>query len=168
MSFNLDTYSIPERIAVDKALGYSYFMDRDHPLSDKKGRVWLHRHIASVEAGRLVLPEEVVHHTDHNRRNNAPSNLEILTRGEHARVHSPRILREKTCEYCQEAFRPRNHRQRFCSPRCAQCSRRSVGRPSAEQLAEDLESMSWCAVGRKYGVSDNAVRKWARVEGLLA
>ena len=26
----------------------------------------------------------------------------------------------------------------------------------------DVESMSFLAVGRKYGVSDNAVRKWIR------
>jgi transposase-like protein len=39
---------------------------------------------------------------------------------------------------------------------------RKVERPSFEQLMADLESMSYCAVGRKYGVSDNAVRKWLR------
>jgi transposase-like protein len=39
---------------------------------------------------------------------------------------------------------------------------RKVPRPSYEQLIEDLGSMSYCAVGRKYGVSDNAVRKWIR------
>jgi transposase-like protein len=27
---------------------------------------------------------------------------------------------------------------------------------------QDIESMSVVAVGRKYGVSDNAVRKWMR------
>ena len=27
---------------------------------------------------------------------------------------------------------------------------------------EDIKIFSWCAIGRKYGVSDNAVRKWAR------
>jgi transposase-like protein len=25
-----------------------------------------------------------------------------------------------------------------------------------------VKSTNWCAIGRKYGVSDNAVRKWAR------
>jgi len=37
-----------------------------------------------------------------------------------------------------------------------------VPRPTYEQLKEDLAHMSWLAVGRKYGVSDNAVRKWIR------
>ena len=39
---------------------------------------------------------------------------------------------------------------------------RKVERPSHEQLLEDLRSTSSLAVGRKYGVSDNAVRKWVR------
>jgi transposase-like protein len=37
-----------------------------------------------------------------------------------------------------------------------------VERPSYEQLIEDVRTMSFCAVGRKYGVTDNAVRKWIR------
>ena len=40
--------------------------------------------------------------------------------------------------------------------------RRKVERPSYEQLMADVESMSFLAIGRKYGVSDNAVRKWIR------
>lgn len=35
-------------------------------------------------------------------------------------------------------------------------------KPSREQLKEDIRSMSMLAVGRKYSVSDNAVRKWCR------
>jgi transposase-like protein len=35
-------------------------------------------------------------------------------------------------------------------------------RPSVEQINDDLETMSMVAVGKKYGVSDNAVRKWIR------
>jgi transposase-like protein len=40
--------------------------------------------------------------------------------------------------------------------------RRKVERPGYEQLLADLGTMSMVAVGRKYGVSDNAVRKWLR------
>lgn len=35
-------------------------------------------------------------------------------------------------------------------------------RPSYRQLLAEIEESGYCAVGRKYGVSDNAVRKWAR------
>jgi transposase-like protein len=37
-----------------------------------------------------------------------------------------------------------------------------VERPSYEQLLVDVGSMSFVAIGRKYGVTDKAVRKWIR------
>ena len=39
---------------------------------------------------------------------------------------------------------------------------RKVERPPYEKLLEEIETTSYLAIGRKYGVSDNAVRKWVR------
>ncbi|HEV7771430.1 MAG TPA: hypothetical protein VGO66_12340 [Solirubrobacterales bacterium] len=39
---------------------------------------------------------------------------------------------------------------------------RKVERPPYEKLLAEIEATSYVAVGRKYGVSDNAVRKWVR------
>ena len=39
---------------------------------------------------------------------------------------------------------------------------RRVERPPYEQLMREIAETNWSAVGRKYGVSDNAVRKWVR------
>jgi hypothetical protein len=90
-------------------------------------------------------------------------------------THCGRNLpRKRICPGCGEAFVPRHIRHRHCSEKCwgvvaaaalrgvPQMGRRKVDRPSYEQLTADLESMSVLAVGRKYGVSDNAVRKWIR------
>ncbi len=41
-------------------------------------------------------------------------------------------------------------------------SRRKVRRPPYEQLLREIEERGYLAVGRKYGVSDNAIRKWVR------
>lgn len=46
---------------------------------------------------------------------------------------------------------------------CQSCKaelNRKVERPSREQLKEDVRNLSMLQVGKKYGVSDNAVRKW--------
>lgn len=43
---------------------------------------------------------------------------------------------------------------------------RHVERPSAEQLVEDLKTSNFTKVGEKYGVSDNAIRKWCLFYGL--
>lgn len=48
---------------------------------------------------------------------------------------------------------------------------RKVERPSYDTLQKDLEDSNYCAVARKYGVSDNCVRKWIKhyeKYGLLA
>jgi transposase-like protein len=41
-------------------------------------------------------------------------------------------------------------------------ARRVSDRPPYEQLLAEIAATSWSAVGRKYGVSDNAIRKWVR------
>ena len=46
---------------------------------------------------------------------------------------------------------------------CRQCSdveRRKVKRPSLEALRQEVLESSFVAVGSKYGVSDNTIRKW--------
>jgi HNH endonuclease len=88
-------------------------------------------------------------------------------------THCGRNLpRERVCPGCGESFVPRHIRHRHCSEKCwgvvaaaalrgvPQPARRKVARPSYEQLMADVQSTSFVAVGRKYGVSDNAVRKW--------
>jgi transposase-like protein len=43
-----------------------------------------------------------------------------------------------------------------------QPDRRKVSRPPSARLRKEIETLGYRAVGRKYGVSDNAVRKWIR------
>ncbi|MGI8714853.1 MAG: hypothetical protein ACR2NR_17065 [Solirubrobacteraceae bacterium] len=76
------------------------------------------------------------------------------------------------CEACGAEFVPNTTHQRHCSRACGTehgnrqrgplHSIRKVERPSYAELLADLESSSYVAVGRRYGVSDNAVRKWIR------
>ncbi len=39
---------------------------------------------------------------------------------------------------------------------------RRVDRPSYKQLMQEIAETNYSAVGRKYGVSDNAIRKWVK------
>ena len=55
------------------------------------------------------------------------------------------------------------------SKRCVFCNgkiQRKVERPSKEVLYQEIKMTSFSAVGRKYGVSDNAIRKWCKTYGL--
>jgi hypothetical protein len=98
-------------------------------------------------------------------------------------THCGRNLpRERRCVGCHATFAPRTIQQRYCSFRCFSVTRtrdagkpspsstigvpheerRKVKRPPYDQLLREIEETSYVAVGRKYGVSDNAIRKWIR------
>jgi uncharacterized Zn finger protein (UPF0148 family) len=40
--------------------------------------------------------------------------------------------------------------------------RRKANRPPLEQLKKEIQELGYSATGRKYGVSDNAIRKWVK------
>jgi hypothetical protein len=76
------------------------------------------------------------------------------------------------CLRCGAGFSPQASSQRYCSAECGRrWDRNGVPRPGGrkvrerppyEQLVAEIAATNWCAVGRKYGVSDNAIRKWMR------
>ncbi len=74
---------------------------------------------------------------------------------------------DHTCQHCSKEFVSGGKNAKYCSAKCSQQNQRKVKRPSKDVLQTDIEKRSWKAMSRKYGVSDNAVRKWARSYGLI-
>ena len=81
----------------------------------------------------------------------------------------------RPCALCRTDFRPKRPEQRYCSRRCARSKPRPRGprpdlrktaRPSRAVLLAEVNHSGYAAVGRRYGVSDNAIRKWLRDEGI--
>jgi hypothetical protein len=85
-----------------------------------------------------------------------------LTNSQHAKLHKP----ESDPNPCENCGTP-TYNSRFCSHKCSHFVQRRTEHPTKAQLQEDIANLSWSAMGRKYGVSDNAVRKWAKRHGLL-
>lgn len=55
----------------------------------------------------------------------------------------------------------------YCSRECAAIGQRKVeDRPNKQELEELIATKSLCAIGRQFGVSDNAIRKWAKRYGI--
>lgn len=59
-----------------------------HPLVDSNGYAYLH-HLVVAASGMHPSRDEVIHHKDGNTTNNRIDNLQILSRSEHSRIHSP-------------------------------------------------------------------------------
>jgi hypothetical protein len=119
----------------------------------------------------------ILDHINGNARDNRLENLQIVcpncaaTLETHCGRNVTREDQVRSCEHCGCEFRPRRVEQRYCSHACsvhsprhvsAQRGRRRTNRPPYEQLMRELAETNYSAVGRKYGVSDNAVRKWVR------
>ena len=70
------------------------------------------------------------------------------------------LKEEKFCSVCGKPIANRN-----TSGLCINCSaerQRVVTRPSKEQLLQELKESNFTQVGKKYGVSDNSIRKWCK------
>jgi predicted GIY-YIG superfamily endonuclease len=91
-----------------------------------------------------------------NNSNNQTNSTQI--------INSNIIINEKKCEDCRCDIAIR-------SKRCGPCENRkrfkhsietNKKRPTLIQLETDLKFMSYVQIGKKYGVSDNCIRKWIR------
>lgn len=67
--------------------GYVKIWFPSHPNADSRGYVFEHVKVMSDYLCRALDSDEVVHHIDGNKKNNVLSNLQLMTRSEHAKHH---------------------------------------------------------------------------------
>lgn len=111
-------------------------------------------------------------HINGKRSDNRIENLRILCPNCHSQTTTyagKKNLVHKNndaCSNCGESI-SRFATSGFCKRCFSICiasldNRKIKDRPNKEQLELDIRSIGWLATGRKYGVSDNAIRKWSR------
>lgn len=119
----------------------------------------------------------ILDHINGRRDDNRLENLRIVcpncaaTLDTHCGRKNRTLAEPRDCLRCGSAFVPKSNRQRYCSRYCGTRwdragkkipGARRVERPPYEVLLREIQEDGYLAVGRRYGVSDNAIRKWVR------
>lgn len=74
-------------------------------------------------------------------------------------------IKSVTQHFCQDCGAPISRWGTYCTE-CSHKKQRKVVRPSRDNLKNDIRTMPMLQVGKKYGVSDNTIRKWCIAENL--
>lgn len=118
----------------------------------------------------IKIPLEL-HHKDSNHYNNNLENLQILCPNCHSiqegnsgaaigtKEVKPKV--EKIIPICPQCGQEFSGRGKMCR-NCYNFSNRVVERPNRDELKELIRNQSFLSLSEKFGVSDNAIRKWCK------
>ena len=141
-----------------------YYRIKLRDSSGKRKAFYVHRLVYSTFCGEIPEGFEV-HHINYDSSKNHLSNLALVTRRENVLWNNV-VAREpkiNICPICSETISPK-------AKKCQACHRlatRKAERPTKEELILLIKEKTWTDIGKSFGVSDNAVRKWARQYGII-
>ena len=153
----------------------------DHPKRLQNNCVYEHILVAEEKLGRRLNDGEVIHHRDQDKNNNNPDNIIIFcSKSEHTRFHkyncdesilielnngtyacdASRTKEQYVCPVCGK-FKDRK------ADTCRECydlyrNKKVTNRPSREELKNMIRTCAFTSIGKQYGVTDNAIRKWCK------
>ena len=155
---------------------YEYCIVPGHPRANADNAVYTHILMAEEKLGRYLLPDEVVHHIDEDKTNNHPDNLMVFyTKADHTSFHRNNSdmsslfllpcgswINTTITTRCPICGKHKDTHAKLCL-KCYQKQQKS-NKPSKEELFTMLQQTKghFTNVGKHYGVSDNAVRKWCK------
>lgn len=143
----------------------------NHPKARNDGYVYIHQLQAEKKLGRMLKDEECVHHVNENKYDNSIDNLMIFkTNSDHIAFHHgcdiyldndvwiAKPNKNRICPICNTNIKD------YDAMMCLSCflKHKSSHMPSKDVLLDLILKYSMTKIGKMYGVSDNAVRKWCK------
>lgn len=153
-----------------KSNGYLLIYRPDSPsaqVGTHQGWAYEHRVVIEDDLGHPIPEGYEVHHLDFDPTNNHIDNLIVLSKKDHIKLHKyleHGLIPKQTCQTCGTEFRSRN--KRYCSDACYRESLHRCKHPTKEELSALVWELPFTKIGKRYGVSDNAVRKWCKSYGI--
>jgi len=89
------------------------------------------------------------------------TNLVKKIKGEDINLDLDFQLKEKKINKCVDCGSKIQYKSKRCES-CEKINRRKTKRPDYKALVKDVKELGYTGTGRKYGVSDNAIRKWLK------
>ena len=140
-----------------------YLMERANNKCEKCG--W-----SELNQFTNKIPLEI-HHKDGDYRNNCEENLELLCPNCHSLTETYRggNINQSTREGRERYISRKNHcvdcgiEIQTTSKRCRTCENlhRKTDKPiSREELKNLIRTLPFTKIGKRFGISDNAIRKW--------
>lgn len=113
------------------------------------------------EAKKCILVCSNCHKGIHAGYYQVPPNYQDLFDNEQAEylLQMNKEIKEGKKHYCQRCGKLLNSNTTYCLD-CSHIIQHRAERPNRETLKQLIRNQSFVAIGKQYGVSDNAIRKW--------
>lgn len=164
--FSRNTTSFSYEWKSESHLYYPDFVYDDGTLIEIKGYITDHTKakLSSVKSPNVLTvltKQEIKPYLDYVNKKHKGINLITL-------YDNTSKYKTKTCPICTNSFIPNTSNQLCCGYDCRLINstliphKRKVDRPSVDILIKEIQESNFVSVGKKYGVSDNAIRRWCR------
>lgn len=103
-----------------------------------------------------------IDHIDGNWKNNTPENLRFICPNCHSQQETSKNKKLRYYCFCGKEKNKISVLCKTCAYKAGRPNKRKVIRPDLQQLQEDIKNLGYVGTGKKYSVTDSAIRKWLR------
>ena len=120
-----------------------------------------------MEAKKCILVCANCHRGIHAGILNIPNNWQNFYNDDFAKqlLQEKQDLQTHKINYCLRCGKQINQQAKYCVE-CSHLIARKTDRPPREELKKLIRTIPFTQIAKKYGVTDNAIRKWCDTENL--